>query len=251
MPKVRFAVIGDSFAEGMGDELPDGYVRGWGDLVAQGWANSVGEEVSYLNLAVRGKLAWQIIEEQLDEALALGPTHLAYNGGGNDLIRPKVDIDHLADSYARVLHRCDEEGVRLIVLSGGNPSAQLPLGNITQRRGDEMAVAVAERLRDRSDVVQVLNWSDAELSDPRYWAPDRLHLNAYGHHRVAARMLSALGEQPAESWWTAQGMVEAGPTGLRYYRTYLGPWIGRRIRGESSGDDHPAKYSDWVPRHPE
>ena len=36
MPSVRFVAIGDSFTEGVGDELPDGRVRGWADLVAQG-----------------------------------------------------------------------------------------------------------------------------------------------------------------------------------------------------------------------
>ena len=40
MASVRFVAIGDSFTEGVGDELPDGSVRGWADLVAEGWADS-------------------------------------------------------------------------------------------------------------------------------------------------------------------------------------------------------------------
>ena len=31
-----YVAIGDSFTEGVGDELPDGTVRGWADLVAAG-----------------------------------------------------------------------------------------------------------------------------------------------------------------------------------------------------------------------
>ncbi len=248
---MRFAVIGDSFSEGVGDELPDGRVRGWSDLVAQGWANALGEEVAYANFAVRGKLAWQIVEEQLEPALALGPTHIAFNGGGNDLLRPRVDLGHIADAFARVLHRCEDQGVRMILLSGANPSAQLPLGKVTQRRGDELADAVERRIRDRSDVVRALNWPDRELSHPVYWAHDRLHLNVHGHHRVAARVLFSLGLEPPETWWTPQGSVTAGPRGLTYYREYLGPWIGRRVRGISSGDGHPPKHTSWVQRHPE
>ena len=42
MSGIRFVAIGDSFTEGVGDELPDGRVRGWADLVAEGWARSRG-----------------------------------------------------------------------------------------------------------------------------------------------------------------------------------------------------------------
>jgi len=33
-----YAAVGDSFTEGVGDDLPDGSVRGWADLVALGLA---------------------------------------------------------------------------------------------------------------------------------------------------------------------------------------------------------------------
>ena len=76
MASVRFVAIGDSFTEGVGDELPDGVVRGWADLTAAGWADSLGEPIQYANLAIRGKLVWPIVEQQLEPALALKPTHL-------------------------------------------------------------------------------------------------------------------------------------------------------------------------------
>ena len=76
MASVRYVAIGDSFTEGVGDELPDGHVRGWADLVAQGWADASGDTVEYANLAIRGKLVWPIVEQQLEPALALKPTHL-------------------------------------------------------------------------------------------------------------------------------------------------------------------------------
>ena len=53
---VRYVAIGDSFTEGVGDELPDGSVRGWADLVARGWADGTGRTIEYANLAIRGKL---------------------------------------------------------------------------------------------------------------------------------------------------------------------------------------------------
>ena len=94
MTSVRFVAIGDSFTEGVGDELADGTVRGWADLVAQGWANSLGHTIEYANFAIRGKLIQPIVEQQLEPALALKPTHLSFNGGGNDMLRPRSSIQH-------------------------------------------------------------------------------------------------------------------------------------------------------------
>lgn len=244
MSAVRYVAIGDSFSEGVGDELPDGRVRGWADLVAHGWADSLGEPVEYANLAIRGRLAWPIVEQQLEPALALKPTHLSFNGGGNDMLRPGADIEHLADAFTRVLRRCDEEGVTLIVLSGANPSARLPMGSLIQRRGDELSDAVLRRVAGRADVFTALNWPDTELSRPEYWSEDRLHMNAAGHRRVAARVLTTLGHQAPDSWWTAEGPYTAGPAGFAYYREFVAPWIGRRVRRTSSGDGR-------APKHPE
>lgn len=196
MASVRYVAIGDSFTEGVGDDLPDGRVRGWADLVAQGWADGSGEPIEYANLAIRGRLVWPIVHEQLEPALALKPTHLSFNGGGNDMLRPRTSIAHVVAAFDHVLRRCDEEGVQLIVLSGANPSAQLPLARMIQRRGDLLSAAVVARLQSRPDVVRALNWPDRELSTPGYWSEDRLHMNARGHHRVAARVLTALGVEP-------------------------------------------------------
>jgi len=249
---VRFVAIGDSFTEGVGDELPDGTVRGWADLVAQGWADSRGEQIEYANLAIRGKLVWPIVQQQLERALALKPTHLSFNGGGNDMLRPRTSISHIADAFSQVLRRCDEEGVTLLLLSGANPSAQLPLSRVIQRRGDLMSIAVVERMGERADVVRALNWPDAELSDPSFWSADRLHMNSRGHHRVAARVLDALGERVPEDWWSLPELPEAVRLArAEYFREHLGPWFRRRLTGTSSGDGREPKFSgDWIPVEP-
>lgn len=247
MATVRYVAIGDSFTEGVGDELPDGRVRGWADLVAEGWADASDEAVEYANFAIRGKLAWPIVDEQLEPALALKPTHLSFNGGGNDMLRPRTSLAHVADAFSRVLQRCDEEGVQLIVLSGANPSGQLPLSRVIQRRGDLLSIAVVKRIDDRPDVVRAFNWPDRELSTPPYWSDDRLHMNARGHHRVAARVLTALGIEPPVGWWSLPSIPDAAALGRgTYYRQHLGPWVRRRLTGTSSGDDREPKHPHWV-----
>ncbi len=251
MASVRYVAIGDSFTEGVGDELPDGRTRGWADLVAQGWADSASEPVEYANLAIRGKLVWPIVEQQLEPALALKPTHLSFNGGGNDMLRPRTSLSHVVDAFSRVLARCDEEGVTLIVLSGANPSGQLPMGRLVQRRGDLLSLGVVARLEGRDDVIRALNWPDRELSTPGYWSEDRLHMNARGHHRVAARVLTALGQEPPPSWWSLPSIPDAaGLRGAAYYREHVAPWVRRRLTGTSSGDNREAKHPVWATIEP-
>ena len=246
MASVRYVAIGDSFTEGVGDELPDGHVRGWADLVAQEWADAAGEPIAYANLAIRGKLVRPIVEEQLEPALALKPTHLSFNGGGNDMLRPRTSVARVVAAFETVLRRCDEDGVQLIVLSGANPTAQLPLRRVIQRRGDLLSHAVQSRLASRTDVVQAYNWFDQELATPPDSSEDLLHMNARGHHRGAARVLDALGFEPPAAWWSLPPLPSAGARGAAYYREHVAPWVRRRLTGTSSGDGRTAKFAEWT-----
>lgn len=251
MTAVRFVAIGDSFTEGVGDELPDGSARGWADLTAQGWADALGEPVEYANLAIRGRLIRPIVAEQLEPALALGPTHLSFNGGGNDMLRPRADIGAIADEYLRVLERCDAAGVTLIALAGADPSARLPLGRLIKRRGDALTDAVLRRLVDRPDVVVADNWSDRAFADPSLWSEDRLHMGPRGHHRVASRVLTSLGlTPPALPEAAPERPVTARGGSAQYYRRHVAPWVRRRLTGTSSGDGRSAKYPRFVPIDP-
>ncbi|TPW93100.1 SGNH/GDSL hydrolase family protein [Schumannella luteola] len=236
----------------MGDELPDGTVRGWADLTAQGWADATGQPVEYANLAIRGKLIGPIVEQQLEPALALKPTHLSFNGGGNDILRPSADVGRIVELFAHVLRRCDEEGVQLILLSGANPTRQLPLGAVMRRRGDLLSRAVEARIADRPDIVRAMNWFDPELTLPTYWSEDRLHMNTRGHHRVAARLLEALGLAQPEGWWSLPELPESARLrGAAYYREHVGPWVRRRLTGTSSGDGREPKFGGgWVTVQP-
>jgi lysophospholipase L1-like esterase len=243
VPEIRYVAIGDSFTEGVGDELPDGRVRGWADLVAEGWADGIGAPIAYANLAIRGKLIEPIVEQQLEPALALKPTHLSFNGGGNDILRPRADVGRVLDLFAHVLRRCDEEGVTLVLLSGADPTRQLPMGRVMKRRGDLLSRLVEQRLAGRDDVVRAYNWFDAELATPRFWSEDRLHMNARGHHRVAARVLEALGVPAPQGWWNLPELTEQDRLrGLAYYREHVGPWVKRRLTGTSSGDGREPKF---------
>ncbi|MFN3865868.1 MAG: SGNH/GDSL hydrolase family protein [Demequina sp.] len=245
---MRYAAIGDSFTEGVGDRLGDGSVRGWADLVAAGLAQSSTEPLFYSNLAIRGRLIAPIVEDQLEAALALDPrpTLVTFNGGGNDMMRPGFGVERVMEYAARVADRCAQEGVALVVLSGGDPTARLPRGSMIRQRGDEFLEATREFAAGRPEITFVDNWSDQELRRAPYWSPDRLHLNALGHSRVAARVLTALG---VKTELPVAGGTEAAPAGpvaeARYYATYVLPWLARRVTRRSSGDGREPKHPHW------
>ena len=246
---MRYVAIGDSFTEGLGDTLPDGRERGWADLVAAGLAAGTGAPIQYANLAIRGRLLAPIVTEQLDAALSLSPppTLRSLNGGGNDMLRPGVDLARLIRLTERAVQRCLDAGVRIVLLSGADPSAHLPFGAVFRRRGDLLTTAVAE-LAERYGLVFADVFHDAEIRKAPYWSTDRLHLNAAGHQRAAGLVLTAMG------YATAAHVVDPGSAPsrrlsaeARYYREHVLPWIQRRVRGQSSGDHRTAKLPQWTP----
>lgn len=251
-----YAAVGDSFTEGMGDELPDGSPRGWADLVAASLARAAasadaaesaepGTPFGYANLAIRGRLLNPIIDEQLDVAIALKPDLLSLNGGGNDIMRPKVSVEWVADRLAESAEKALAAGIHVLLLSGANPTQHIPLGARIEVRGEQLAAAVRERVPASGEVTFVDNWSDVELTDLRYWSVDKLHLNALGHRRVASNVLTALGI-PVPSWEDEQLDLQR-PGTIAYWRGYVLPWIGRRLTGRSSGDGREPKRPTLMP----
>lgn len=245
---MRFAAIGDSFTEGVGDPLPDGSMRGWADLVAAGLAAGLDEPVDYVNLAIRGRLIDRIVTEQLEAALSLDPlpTLVTFNGGGNDMMRPGFQLERIMGLIEQAIERCEDAGVTLLLLSGGDPTLRLPRGPVMSERGRIYLEAVHDMLTRYPHLTFVDNWSDAELRRAPYWSDDRLHLGPLGHARVAARVLTALGVD------TALPTADTGDEGrsgalaeARYYARYVLPWIARRATGRSSGDGRTPKHPQW------
>lgn len=239
-----YVAVGDSFTEGVGDDLPDGAVRGWADLVALGLALASAETVAYANLAIRGRLLAPIAGPQMDAAIAMRPDLISINGGGNDIMRPKVSIASIADQLLESVDRAVAAGSHVLLASGANPTRHIPLGARIEARGNLLAQAVRDRL-PRDGVTFVDNWADAELAQLRYWSRDQLHLGPLGHRRVAANVLSALqvaipdfGPDPGEP---------ARPRTSAYWREYVLPWIGRRLTGRSSGDNREPKIATLQP----
>jgi lysophospholipase L1-like esterase len=241
-----FVAVGDSFTEGVGDELPDGTVRGWADMVATGLALSRSpEQLTYANLAIRGRLLAPIIADQMDAAIALAPALLSLNGGGNDILRPRVSVESIADTLVAAAVRATRTGIHVVLASGANPTRHLPLGSAIEKRGNRLAAAVRAQL-PLDHVTFVDNWADEELTRLDYWSLDKLHLGTLGHRRVAANVLAAL--HVAIPDVAADAVPDSSrPRTVAYWREYVLPWIGRRLTGRSSGDAREPKSASLRP----
>jgi lysophospholipase L1-like esterase len=250
-PWRRMVSIGDSFTEGIGDpepSLPGGH-RGWADRVAEVLAAQV-DDFAYANLAVRGKLIAQIVEAQIEPALALKPDLITLSAGGNDVIRPGGDPDLVAELFEDAVARLSTQGATLVVFTGVDTDFTPVFRGIRGR------VAIYnENIRgiaDRYDCIVADQWALKDIQDPRFFDDDRLHMNPLGHHEVARMVLRALNVPndlqpmqpdplPSMTW------REARTNDLDWAREHLVPWVLRRLRHQSSGDAITAKRPDALP----
>ncbi|MFG2820524.1 SGNH/GDSL hydrolase family protein [Kitasatospora sp. NPDC048365] len=255
-PVSSYVAVGDSFTEGMCDDLlPDGQFRGWADRVAAALAaERPGREFRYANLAVRGKLIGQICEEQVGTAATMGTDLVTLAGGLNDVLRPGCDVDDVEERLGKAAAALIAEGRTVVMFTSTDPTRRLPGSTRLLPAILRMKAFVESIARDNPGRVVVVDLYTAPcFDDRRMWAEDRLHLSPEGHRRVAAAVLEALGRPAAEDWRAP--LPTAAPRGrgeklrddLRWLRLHLGPWIGRRLRGRSSGDGRPAKRPELLP----
>ncbi len=247
---IRIVSIGDSFTEGMNDYLPDGTEFGWADRVAAGLAAAHPHEaVWYANFAIRGRKIESIVTEQLDAALALEPTptHLTFNGGGNDMLRPGFTDERMAALASRVLDRCAEKGVYVVILTGADPTDGLPAGKRMRRLGTRLTGVVEDLIEGRDGVTFVDNLHAADGRTEAFWSEDRLHLSSLGHQWIASRILTAMGVPTQGPDATDAETPRGGLVGeAHYWWTYVVPWMGRRLIGRSSGDGRSPKFPTWT-----
>ncbi|BDZ50567.1 SGNH hydrolase [Frondihabitans sucicola] len=181
-PWSRYVAVGDSFTEGIGDPDPasSGGYRGWADRLAEVLASTT-DDFAYANLAVRGRLLQQIIDEQAQAALDLRPDLITVSAGGNDIIRPGTDPDEVASRFEGLVETLSSDGATVAIFTGPDIGATPVLGRIRGKVAiyNENVHAIALR----NDAIVVDMWALRELADSRMWAPDRLHFSPSGTTR--------------------------------------------------------------------
>ena len=248
-----YVAVGDSFTEGLQDPAPGGGYRGWADRLATRLAATAepDEPFHYANVAVRGKLIRQIAEDQVPRACAMQPALITIAAGGNDIIRPGTDPDEIAGIVDDVVSQLRGTGADVLIGTGFDTRETPVLRRLRGKVGTYNAHLRAVADRHGCRVLDL--WSMRVLQDPRAWDEDRLHLSGEGHRRVSLAACEALGITPGGDWrepWPDQqrpSWQEQRVEDLRWAREYLAPWIGRRLRGRSSGDGRCPKRPSLEP----
>lgn len=230
--------LGDSFTEGVGDAdeiLPNG-VRGWADRVAEAMA---GDDFAYANLAIRGRKMMGILNEQVEPALAMKPDLVSIYAGANDILRPRIDIDNLIAAYDVALGRIAASGAHVVTFTAFDPAGFPIFGALRGRFAvyNELVRQVAEK----HGATLVDFWRLHDYRDDRLWDIDRMHMSSAGHQRMAIAVLDALGIahelQPLDLGdRIALSSKQRRSANADWARSYVAPWVKRRVTGTSSGD---------------
>jgi lysophospholipase L1-like esterase len=244
--------LGDSFTEGLWDPPPGEaeHQRGWADRLAAALTARVervdARQFEYANLAIRGRLADQILAEQVGPALRMKPDLVSLAAGGNDILRITCDVDALLATMEEAVRRIRATGADVLLATSADPAKSPVIRRIRTKAAVYYLGTWSIAQRHGAHVVDL--WGMRALRDLRLWAPDRLHLTGEGHRRVANAALVALGLEPDDPDFAAPlPAVQPAPLATRaredaaWARNHLVPWVGRHLRGQSTGDGRTPK----------
>ena len=197
LPWKRFAALGDSLTEGVGDPDRYGGLRGWADRLAEAMT-TVEPQLAYLNVARRGLPAGDVLRTQLEPALAFRPDLASVLVGMNDLLEPRFDPVGFERELAAIVGPLRNRGA--LVLTATFPDVTLfsPL----PRR---FLAGIRARLHTASEAVRsVTKRHDALLLDlealpearqRQVMSVDRLHPSPQGHVLLAGAFTGLLEER--------------------------------------------------------
>ncbi|UNM16665.1 SGNH/GDSL hydrolase family protein [Streptomyces formicae] len=264
-PPPRFAALGDSLTEGVGDRV-DGAWRGWAALLAQGLGEA-GRPAEFRNFAVSGALTRDVHDSQTPEVLAFAPDIASVVVGVNDTLRHTFDIHDIAVRLNKVCAALSESGTRLLTACLPDPGTMLALPGPLARplaRRQRGVNAVVHALSERYGAIHLHIADAAWVDDRTMWSADRLHPGERGHRMIARRfheLLAAEGlalgippgaepEQPAPSrvakaaWlatagtaWVARRCTDLLPQLIALAGSEVRHWA----RGTSARLDHVAE----------
>ena len=234
----------------MKDEKEYGQYRGWADRVAD-VMSEYHPDFTYANLAIRGKLVRQVVDEQIEAAIAQvmgSQTLLSFHAGANDVIRPRYKANIVLPLYADAVRRLATSGATIMLFTvlekTGNTGKA---GEMWEQRFSEFNRNVRAVGQEVGAIIVDVN-EEVAFNDRRFLAFDRLHLNAMGQERVAHAILELIG-LPFDTRWRdplppakqQPWIARAALTSL-WFITFALPWMWRRARGKSSGDGRSCKY---------
>jgi len=180
------------------------------------------------------------------------PDLVTVMGGLNDMLRPSSDVDAMLEHLDALLAGFPDATVLTNTFPDIGAIAPM-LGRLVPRVQAYNA-GIREVAAARGALVVDFD-ARGVGADLRIWSPDRIHANPQGHTVIATAFADTLGLPGFDGWDTPLPALERGRmTRVRDEARWVGgfvlPWLGRRARGQSSGDGVTAKRPALVPVAP-
>jgi lysophospholipase L1-like esterase len=183
----RFAVLGDSLAEGVGEPTLGYLTLSWADRVAAEL-----DVPHYINFGERHLTAPQVRDTQLGRALEWQPDLVAVIAGGNDLFVPEPDLDATAFALDEIYASLHGSGADVVAFTLMDPS---PLMD---------APLFGNRIAELNEVVRRVATTHGVLvadlavhhyaSDRTIYSSDLMHANMRGHAVIASTTVECVSE---------------------------------------------------------
>jgi lysophospholipase L1-like esterase len=187
----RFVVLGDSLAEGLGEDTPGYRSLPWADRTRDALARQQ-PGLAYLNLGLRDLVAGEVREQQLEPALEFAPDLAAVVCGGNDLFRGSFDPDKVEAEIEGIIAPLRQSGAQVVTFGLMNITKAFPKLAFLEPMVDSLNQRV-RLVAERNGALLVDMWEHPVCSDPGMFASDKVHASMRGHAVLGSETIRALG----------------------------------------------------------
>ncbi|HDR4567526.1 MULTISPECIES: SGNH/GDSL hydrolase family protein [Bacillus cereus group] len=187
----RFVAIGDSFTEGIGDEVEGIALKSWVDHFVQLSVN----DIEYANFAKRGLVTKEIRSQQLEKALAFKPDLVSLIAGANDVLKGRWNHYAYKEDMKCMIDTLSKTGADIMIANLPDFTVRLPFST-------EKKQVLKEQLLEANEVILSLSrehqlhhidfWNHQLVNDNTLWSKDFIHPNSKGYVKVAELIFSSL-----------------------------------------------------------
>ncbi|MBF6164794.1 SGNH/GDSL hydrolase family protein [Streptomyces gardneri] len=191
-PWQRYAVLGDSIAQGVGDPSPGYEPRGWADRVAAVLAEAR-PGLAYLNTGRIGATSDQVLAEQLPAVLEFRPDLVHLTCGGNDLFLAGGDLTQLRTNLDTLFGTLARTGAQVVTFTLADVWEVERMAPMRPMR-DRMAALndLVRELAARYDALLLELWDHPLRLREDLMSADLIHFSMSGHAVLASDMVRML-----------------------------------------------------------
>jgi|SRR5579875_399132 len=198
-PWTRFAVIGDSIAEGLGDPHPGYPDQPWCDRIAAE-LTAQQPDLAYLNLGKSMTRSVAVRSGQLPAALEFAPDLALVACGSADMLLPGYDPARVERELRAIVSAFAAQGCDVVTvgLFDGSYARNIPeLFMATRRKRIHENTRRARKVAEELGTLHVeLTWHPVS-QDPEIYSKDPRHGTMRGHAIAAAETIRVLGAHVA------------------------------------------------------